>query len=158
MPCIRPKCVYALTPLLILTVWCAQVLAAQVQFAWDAPTTYTDGAPITNLAGYRLYWWQGSGGTPQSIDVGNQTTYTLTGLVNGATYTCAVTAYDTSGIESSQSQPITITISVPVAVADAASTPAGTPVTIAVLANDTSPSGSVFTIAAVTQGAHGAVT
>src|SRR5262249_46597553 len=111
------------------------------------------------LAGYHLYYWQGSAGTPQSLDVGNQTTYTLTGLVDGTIYSFAVTAYTTLGVESSESQSITVTVaSPPVAVADTATTPAGTPATIAVLANDTDPNGSPLTITAVTQGASGTVT
>ena len=152
-------CLLVALPLLALIVGVTPALAGQVQLAWNAPTTNTDGTPATNLAGYHLYAWQGSGGTPQSVDVGNQTTYTLTSLVDGATYTFAVTAYNTVGIESSDSQPITVTItSPPVAVADTATTPAGTLVPIAVLANDSDPNGSPLTITAVTQGVSGTVT
>src|SRR5262245_39823502 len=107
----RLQYLFVVTPLLILTVWLAQARAGQLQFAWDAPTTNTDGTPLTNLAGYHLYYWQGSSETPQSVDVGNQTTYMLTGLVDGATYSFAVTAYNTLGVESSDSQAITATVS-----------------------------------------------
>jgi hypothetical protein len=100
------KGLFSVTPLLALILWGAQALAGQVQLAWDAPTTYTDGTPLTDLAGYHLYYWQNSAEVQQSVDVGNQTTYTLTGLVEGATYSVAVTAYTTSGTESSDSNRI----------------------------------------------------
>jgi len=141
------KFVFSVMQLLVLMVWVSHALADQVQLAWDAPTN-PDGTPVTTLAGYRLYYWQGSLEVTQSVDVGNQTTYTLTGLVDGATYSFVATAYDTSGNESGDSNTVTVTV---------ASTP-GAPVTIAVLANDSDPDGNPLTIAAVTQGAHGTVT
>ena len=79
------KFITCITPLLVLSVWLSQAWAGQVPLAWNATTTHTDGTPATNLAGYQLYYWQGNG-SPQSVDVGNQTTYTLTGLVDGQTY------------------------------------------------------------------------
>ena len=85
------------TQLLIFFVWVAQALAGQVRLAWNATTTHTDDTPATDLAGYHLYYWQGSTGTPQSVDVGNTTTYTLTCLVDGSTYSFSVAAYDISG-------------------------------------------------------------
>jgi len=154
------KVIFSVTQLLILVVWVAHALAGQAQLTWNAPTTNTDGTPLADLAGYHLYYWQGSTGVPNSVDVGNTTNYTMTGLVAGANYAFAVTAYNTAGNESSDSNTVTLTIPVspPVAVADTVSTPAGTPVTIAVLANDTDPNGYPLTIAAATQGAHGSVT
>jgi len=41
-----------------------------------------------------------------SIDVGNITTYTLTGLTQGQTYFIALTAYDTSHNESGYSNEV----------------------------------------------------
>ena len=46
----------------------------------------------------------------------------------------------------------------PVAVADAATTPSGTPATVAVLANDSDPDGDPLTVSAVTQPANGSAT
>jgi hypothetical protein len=62
---------------------------AQIKLAWD-PNTEPD------LVGYRVYYGKASRtyGTP--IDVGNITTYTLTGLTSGQTYYIAVTSYDPS--------------------------------------------------------------
>jgi hypothetical protein len=162
MPHKHLKLFFSAIQLLIFFVWVAQALAGQLTLAWNATTTHTDGSSATDLAGYHLYYWQGSTGTPQSKDVGNTTTYTLTGLVDGATYSFAVAAYNTTGQESSDSNIITATISsvnqAPQAVNDTASATTGTPVTIAVLANDTDPDGNTLTITSVTQATHGTVT
>jgi hypothetical protein len=158
----HPKLIFSAIQLLILLVWVSQALAGQVTFAWNATTTHTHGTPATDLTGYHLYYWQGSTGTPQSVDVGNTTTYTLTGLVDGATYSFAVAAYATSGNESNDSNTITVTLPsvnhAPQALKDTASATTGTPVTIAVLANDTDPDGNPLTLTGVMQGAHGTVT
>ena len=71
-----------------------------ITLAWDAPTTAVDGSPLTDLAGYRIYNGKASRTYDHSIDVGNVTTYTLTGLVQGQRYYIATTAYDTSNNES----------------------------------------------------------
>jgi hypothetical protein len=71
-----------------------------IRLAWDPPTTNVDGSPLTDLAGYKIYYGTASGTYGQPIDVGNVTTYTLTGLVQGQTYYIAATAYDTSNNQS----------------------------------------------------------
>jgi hypothetical protein len=158
----HPKLLCAAMQLLLCLGWMSQALAGQVTLAWNATTTNTNGTPATDLAGYHLYYWQGSTGTPQSLNVGNTTTYTVTGLVESATYSFAVAAYNTSGTESSYSNTVTATIpssnNAPLASADTTSATTGTPVTIAVLANDTDADGNPLTITSVTQGAHGTVT
>ena len=64
---------------------------------WDAATD-------PNVSGYRIYYGSGPGTYLQSfgkgINVGNVTTYTVTGLTSGSRYYFAVTAYDSSGNES----------------------------------------------------------
>src|SRR5213594_2391705 len=81
----------------VLTVLCslapALSSAAQVTLAWD-PNTETD------LAGYKLYYGTSSGSYPSSVDVGNLTSYTLSGLLEGRTYYFAATAYDLNVNES----------------------------------------------------------
>lgn len=67
---------------------------------WTAPTTNVDGTSLTNLAGYKVYYGTASGNYATSVDVGNVTTYTVTGLSSGTTYYFAVTAYNTNSGES----------------------------------------------------------
>jgi uncharacterized repeat protein (TIGR02543 family) len=66
---------------------------AEIRIAWD-PNTEPD------LAGYKVYWGKTSRTYEESIDVGNVTTYVLSGLTKGETYFIAVTAYDTENKES----------------------------------------------------------
>lgn len=87
----------------LLWLACAgSALAADVTLAWDANTE-------SDLAGYKVYYGTASGvyGTP--ITIGTQTTYTVTGLPPG-TYYFAVTAYNTSGLESGYSNEVSQTI------------------------------------------------
>ncbi len=67
---------------------------------WDAPTTNADGTALTDLVGYKIHYGIASEVYNHSIDVGNVTTYTLTGLTKGQVYYAAATAYDTSNNES----------------------------------------------------------
>jgi hypothetical protein len=85
--------------------------AGVLEASWTAPTTNTDGSPLTDLASYRLYVSTSSTPCPGSAFLQiasptaspqiNQTlTYALTGLLFGARYFVAVTAVDSSDIES----------------------------------------------------------
>ncbi len=67
--------------------------ASQVTVSWNANDE-------TDLAGYNVYYGITSGNYSTSVDVDNQTSYLLTGLVSGQTYYIAVKAYDMSGNES----------------------------------------------------------
>ena len=69
--------------------------AADVTLAWDANTD-----PV---AGYRLYYGHASRSYQNSVDVGNVTMYTWSGLAEGRTYYFAVTAYNSSNVESAYS-------------------------------------------------------
>jgi uncharacterized repeat protein (TIGR02543 family) len=73
--------------------------AAQIKLAWDANTE-------SDLAGYKVYYGTASGSYGNPTNVGNVTTYTLTGLTLGQTYYIAVTAYDTSNNESGYSNEV----------------------------------------------------
>jgi hypothetical protein len=76
----------------MLSTWVlSPVFAADVTIAWDPKVD-------TGLAGYRLYYGTASGVYNSSINVGNETTYTVTGLGPG-TYYFTVTAYYSSGHE-----------------------------------------------------------
>ena len=80
------------------------------EFYWSAVNTTVNGAPLENLAGYRIYCT----GNPQqpyalSFEVPNPLTTSLpvTDVVhNDGQYYCAITAYTTTGLESNYSQQI----------------------------------------------------
>jgi hypothetical protein len=78
-----------------------------VNLGWDPPTHYTDGSPAAPAAigGYVLYYGATSQQYTVAVDVGNVTTKTITGLLDGTTYYFVATAYDTRGTESGFSAP-----------------------------------------------------
>jgi hypothetical protein len=57
----------------------AAAVAGSASLSWD-PNTEQD------FAGYQLYYGPSSGSYQFTVDVGNQTTYTLSGLTDGQTY------------------------------------------------------------------------
>ena len=61
--------------------------------------------PLTDLAGYKLYYGTSSGNYGSPIDVNNVTTYTISNLTVGSYY-FVVTAYDLSGNESDYSNEV----------------------------------------------------
>ena len=73
--------------------------AVQATLKWD-PNTEDD------LAGYKVYYGNSSRNYKSFVDVGNQTSFILTGLVSGETYYIAATAYNYSGEESTYSQEV----------------------------------------------------
>jgi hypothetical protein len=83
-----------------------------VTLEWDAPTQDASGRPLTDLAGYRLYY---SLATPPAgpegvrIDLDLQTRVTVPGLPAGYYY-FAVTAVDAVGNESDLSAPLEVEI------------------------------------------------
>src|SRR5664279_5118866 len=75
---------------------------SSVTLNWTAPTTNTDGTPLTDLQGYKVYYGSGSPcNYTTTLNAGNVTTH-LINLASG-TYCFAVTAYDTAGNESAYS-------------------------------------------------------
>ena len=77
----------------------ANVDSGTATLTWTAPTTNADGAPLTGLAGYVVYY----GVTPgiySSQIVGNVNSYEVVGLTKGLTYYFTVTAYNTYGYQS----------------------------------------------------------
>jgi len=78
-----------------------------VALAWDAPTTYVDGNPLTALMGYKIYYGTASGLYDQTpIDVGNVTSFTVTGLSWDTVYYFVVTAQDAQYLESDYSNEV----------------------------------------------------
>lgn len=79
--------------------------AADIKLAWDANTE-------PDLAGYKVYWGTASRTYGTLVDVHNVTVYTVTGL-DASKHYFAVTAYNTSGIESGFSNEVASPISSP---------------------------------------------
>jgi hypothetical protein len=79
------------------------VEAAEVALEWE-PNTEPE------LAGYMVYRGTSSGNYTSSIDVGNTTTCTISGLDEGKTYYFAATAYDADKNESGYSNEISYTV------------------------------------------------
>jgi hypothetical protein len=98
-PLIKPRKI----TLLFLFIFCVLSIVfaaggncAQVTLAWDANSE-------PNIAGYKVYYGTASRVYNWFIDVGDVTTYAVTGLTDGATYYFAATAYDTTNVESTYS-------------------------------------------------------
>jgi hypothetical protein len=82
-----------------------------IVLSWDPPTQRDDGSPLTNLAGYKLYWGTALGHYPNLAAIPNPgiATYIVDELSAG-TYYLVATAYDSYGIESDFSNVATHTI------------------------------------------------
>jgi Putative Ig domain len=79
--------------------------------SWTPPTENEDGSPLTDLAGYKLYWGTTPGVYPNSVTLTNPglTSYVVDNLVPG-TYQFVATSYNTAGMESAYSNPATRTV------------------------------------------------
>jgi hypothetical protein len=87
-----------LSVLMLLGVLVAPVLAGNIPLAWDASTS-------SGVTGYKIYYGSATGVYPNVKVVGNVTTYTLTGLVDGS-YFIVATAFDANGNESAYSNEV----------------------------------------------------
>lgn len=76
--------------------------AAQAHLSWDASSS-------PGVAGYKLYYGTSSAVYSQSLDVGNTTSYTVTGLDDGKEYYFAAAAYDTASVQSGYSNEVAYT-------------------------------------------------
>ena len=86
-----------------------------INLAWDAPSEDADGNPLTDLAGYRLYYSQQSPPTQANgtmLDVGLGASATVDSLQAG-TWFFAVAALDASGNESVPSPPVEAEVGTP---------------------------------------------
>jgi hypothetical protein len=90
------------------------VLAAatgRATVSWAAPTERTDGTPLTDLAGFRVYYGTSSNDLTQFIDVRDPgaRSWVVDNLTQGTWY-FAATAYDQTGAESARSNTASKTI------------------------------------------------
>ena len=86
--------------------------AGVADLSWTPPTTNTDGSPLTDLAGYRLYWRCGGAEQSRDIDAG-LTSYRLDGLPDGSTCAFQLGAVNTAGVESARSNTATKLMGIP---------------------------------------------
>jgi hypothetical protein len=72
--------------------------------SWAPPTTDTNGAPVTALTGYTIYYGSSESNLSQSVTVSgaSMTSYTVTGLTAGTWY-FAVAADAADGTQSAKS-------------------------------------------------------
>jgi hypothetical protein len=77
---------------------------------WLPPTQNTDDSPLTDLAGYKLYWGTSPGTFPNSIFLGGPglASYLVENLTPN-TYFFVITAFNDAGVESGFSNVATIT-------------------------------------------------
>lgn len=75
-----------------------------VALSWNPPESRTDGTPLTNLAGFKIYYGRMSEVYDHEIDIDNPTisTYLIEGLNPGDWY-FVLAAYDGNGLESEPS-------------------------------------------------------
>jgi len=81
--------------------------STSVTLGWNASSA-------SDVAGYRVYQGVNSQNYTNSVDVGNTTTVTFSGLTAGTKYFFAVTAYTVDGLESPFSGEISYTPGLPV--------------------------------------------
>jgi hypothetical protein len=82
-----------------------------VTLSWVAPTQNSDGSPLMDLAGYKIYYRKNSGSYIQAVRLDNPSISTfVVEQLSPATYYFAATALNTSGVESSFSAEVTRTV------------------------------------------------
>jgi hypothetical protein len=95
------------TSLAAFTITVQQTGSGSATLSWSPPTTRTDGTPLTDLAGYRIYYGTTSGNYPNKVTIDNPgvTTYVVEDLASGTHY-FAMTVFDTAGVESARTNPV----------------------------------------------------
>lgn len=89
----------------LLLVFAVSDASAQVTISWNP-------SPEPDVVGYKLYVGAESRTYHESIDVGNRTAYTVSGLPDDRPYYFAVTAYTSSRVESAYSSEVTTAVAV----------------------------------------------
>ena len=72
---------------------------ATLTLAWDASSD-------PSVDGYIIEWGESSGTYTDEVDVGDLTSYTITGLVDGRRYYITVRSYTSGGVESAPSNEV----------------------------------------------------
>jgi hypothetical protein len=75
--------------------------------SWSAPTQRTDGTPLTNLAGFRVYYGLDAANLDRAVDVADAAlTSARVAALEPGTWYFAVTAVDADGVESAPAGPV----------------------------------------------------
>jgi Bacterial TSP3 repeat/Fibronectin type III domain len=98
-------------PLIIVIFSHVEAAPVSVQLSWTAPTEDATGDPLTDLAGYNVYYGLASRSYGNPVNVGLFTSASIADLQEGQTYYFAVTAYDQAGNESAFSGEVARTLS-----------------------------------------------
>jgi hypothetical protein len=87
-----------------VTVTVAAAVNGTATLSWRAPTTNTDGTPVTPLSGYTIYYGTSQAALTHSISVGGATTtsFEISGLAPGTWY-FAIAADAADGRQSAKS-------------------------------------------------------
>jgi hypothetical protein len=85
--------------------------SGSVTLIWQPPTQNEDGAALTNLAGFKVYWGTSLGAYPNSVTLNNPglASYVVDNLVPG-TYFFVMTSVNSAGTESQRSNAASKTI------------------------------------------------
>ncbi len=135
------SCLRAVNLLLALAGLIGGAHAASVSFAWKP-----NSEPA--LAGYKLYYGPASATYTNHIALGLVTNHTVPGLVNGATYYFALSAFDTNGVESDLTPELRFPNPPALAAIANQSTPEDTSLTVNLVVSDADSPLSNLTLAA----------
>jgi hypothetical protein len=77
------------------------------QLSWTKPTTNTDGTPLSDLAGYRIYYGRLPDAPSDQLQVANPdaTSAAINGLSSGTWY-FSIASYTTACVESERTKPV----------------------------------------------------
>jgi hypothetical protein len=89
-----------------------QVALGSVTVSWSPPTTNADGSPITDLAGYRIYYGRSADELETVAVIANPgTTRRVIDNLSPATWYFTMTSVNGAGLESARTQVGSVTIS-----------------------------------------------
>lgn len=88
----------------------ADVQTGSATLSWQPPTSNTDDSPLTNLAGYRIYYGTSAQQLSRQVSApAGVSSYVIESL-SPATWYFAMTAYNSAGVESNRSAVVSKTI------------------------------------------------
>lgn len=100
------------TALATYTITVRTNIAGIAALSWAEPTVNADGSPLTDLAGYTIYYGTDSANLDNrvSINSAGTTSYSVAGLNAGATYYFAIASVNKAGISSERLGVVSMTI------------------------------------------------